>query len=247
MSVPAFFLSADAWSDAPTLAGDEARHANVLRVKPGDAVKLLDGEGGIADCRVAGMDKKNVALEILERLSVSRPKSLPVIALALSKATRRGFFFEKAAELGAAEIWLWRAEYSQGKLSAALADNYRGQVLAGCKQCQNPWMPQIRVLDDIDAIVRESAAADWRILPWEAQKGVAMLEPGELGRQGTTVYVIGPEGGFSHRELAAMKEANFQAVSLGHRVLRCETAATLCLGMHWWASQLPGHADFRRE
>ena len=66
-----------------------------------------------------------------------------------------------------------------------------------------------------------------------------MLAPGMAGQSGLTVYVIGPEGGFSARELDTLRVSGFAAVSLGTRVLRCETAATLCLGIHWWASQLP--------
>ena len=70
-----------------------------------------------------------------------------------------------------------------------------------------------------------------------------MLTPEMAGQPGLTVYVLGPEGGFSQRELAALNNAKFTPVSLGARVLRCETAATLCLGIHWWASQLAGKAD----
>ena len=66
-----------------------------------------------------------------------------------------------------------------------------------------------------------------------------MLTPALAGQPGLSVYVIGPEGGFSSRELDVLKHSGFIAVSLGNRVLRCETAATLCLGLHWWASQLP--------
>ena len=66
-----------------------------------------------------------------------------------------------------------------------------------------------------------------------------MLSPTMAGQRGLTVYVIGPEGGFSQRELTMLTQSGFCAVSLGTRVLRCETAATLCLGIHWWASQLP--------
>ncbi|MDR1659993.1 MAG: RsmE family RNA methyltransferase, partial [Desulfovibrio sp.] len=57
-----------------------------------------------------------------------------------------------------------------------------------------------------------------------------------------SVYVIGPEGGFSQRELAVLHAAGFAPASLGKRVLRCETAAALCLGLHWWASHLNGTA-----
>ena len=95
----------------------------------------------------------------------------------------------------------------------------------------------------VDELVRRAATADRRILPWEMQDTVSMLTPRLAGRPGTTVYVIGPEGGFSQRELDSLRAAQFTFVSLGARLLRCETAATLCLGLHWWASHLADPAE----
>ena len=86
-------------------------------------------------------------------------------------------------------------------------------------------------------MIGEAARADYKILPYEQQKGQPLLEYSMLGRPGTTVYVIGPEGGFSPAEIELMAAAGFVAVSLGQRVLRCETAAVLCLGLHYRASQ----------
>ena len=175
---------------------------------------------------------------------VPQPRARAVMALALSKAVRRGFFMEKAAELGAAGVWLWQGDHSQGRLAENAASASLGQLIAGAKQCGNPWLPEVRAFADIGGVIGQAAGADFRLLPWERQEGVAMLGPGMAGRAGTTVYVIGPEGGFSPRELAALGEAAFTPVSLGARILRCETAAALCLGLHWWASQLPGGPDF---
>ena len=151
---------------------------------------------------------------------------------------------QKAVELGAHAIWLWQGDHSQGKLPADAAEACRGQLIAGAKQCGNPWLPQVEALTGgVDELVRRAATADRRILPWEMQDTVSMLTPQLAGRPGTTVYVIGPEGGFSQRELDSLRAAQFTFVSLGARVLRCETAATLCLGLHWWASHLADPAE----
>lgn len=245
MSEPAFFLPPENWSAEPLLEGAEARHAAVLRLKKGDDVLLLDGQGKTAFCEIAEMDKKFLRLRIKRGAKHPEPEAKAVMALALSKATRRGFFFEKASELGAWEIWLWQAEYSQGKISPALAENCQGRLLAGCKQSRNPWLPKARALKDVGEVIEQAAQADWRILPWEIREGASMLLPDQLGKRGKTVYVIGPEGGFSSHETNALFNSGFVPVSMGNRVLRCETAATLCLGLHWWASQLPGHPDFQ--
>lgn len=250
--LPRFYLPPERWpahgpeDDAELrLEGQEAAHCRVLRLAPGDGALLLDGRGRIGECRVLSVDRRDARLELLAWSLWPQPAARAVMALALSKAVRRGFFMEKAVELGAAGIWLWQGDHSQGRLPRDAAQSCLGQMIAGAKQCGNPWLPEVRACPDIDGIITLAAGADQRILPWEMQEGVPMLEPAMAGRPGLTVYVIGPEGGFSERELAALRAAAFTPVSLGGRILRCETAATLCLGLHWWASQLPGGPDFR--
>ncbi len=259
--VPRFYLPPECWPAAapdgeppagapPEVAevlldGQEAAHLRVLRLEPGEAALLLDGRGRIGRCRVLAVGRREARLALLGWSFVPQPKSRAVMALALSKAVRRGFFMEKAAELGASGVWLWQGDHSQGRLTENAAAASLGQLIAGAKQCGNPWLPEVRAFDGIGGVIAQAAGADFRLLPWERQEGVPMLGPGMAGRAGVTVYVIGPEGGFSPRELAALREAAFTPVSLGARILRCETAAALCLGLHWWASQLPGAPDYR--
>ena len=242
MSGPFFYLPPEAWGWEVSLAGQEAKHlGQVLRLAPGDEVGLLDGQGRTGRFAVRAVSKKSARLECLSESFTPRPASLAVMALAFSKAVRRGFFMEKAAELGAHAVWLWQGDHSQGKLPAGARDSCQGQMIAGAKQSGNPWLPEARALTGgVDELVELSRVADQRILPWEMQENVPMLTPDMAGRTGVTVYIIGPEGGFSARELDALRAAGFTAVSLGARILHCETAATLCLGIHWWASQLPG-------
>ena len=245
MSVPFFYLPPECWGDTASLEGQEARHlGQVLRAEPGTEVGLLDGRGRSGIFVVRKVGKKNVQLERISETLTPAPLSQAVVALAYSKAVRRGFFMEKAVELGAHGVWLWQGDHSQGKLSGTAEEACLGQMIAGAKQSGNPWLPEVRALSGgVDQLIHLSHAADHRILPWELQDGVHMLTPEMAGQPGLTVYVVGPEGGFSQRELAALNNAKFTPVSLGARVLRCETAATLCLGIHWWASQLAGKAD----
>lgn len=241
MSGPFFYLPPEAWERVVSLEGQEAKHlGQVLRLTPGCQVSLLDGQGRTGRFVVLQVGKKAILLERICEETLSRPASRAVLALAFSKAVRRGFFMEKAVELGAHGVWIWRGDHSQGKLPAAAQESWRAQMIAGAKQCGNPWLPEVRALGGgVDELIGLSREADYRILPWEMRENVPMLMPEQAGRPGLTVYVIGPEGGFSQRELDALHAADFTVVSLGARVLRCETAATLCLGIHWWSTQLP--------
>ena len=236
-----FYLPAADWGAQATLPLAEAKHAaQVLRLPQGETVRLLDGQGREGLFRLASVGKKTVVVHLLEETIHQPPAARAVIALALSKAVRRGFFMEKAVELGAHEIWLWQGDHSQGRLPNDAAESYEGQMIAGIKQSGNPWMPQVRACPKgIAEVISLAATADHRLLPWEQQHDVPLLGLENMGKAGVTVYVIGPEGGFSERELGLLRGADFLPVSLGQRILRCETAATLCLGLHWWASQQP--------
>lgn len=240
-----FYLPPERW-ESPSgivLDGQEARHmTQVLRLRAGDRVALLDGQGRAGQCRIRRISGKEALLDLLEERFAPRPSSLPVVALAFSKAARRGFFAEKAAELGAHAVWLWQGDFSQGKLPPRAADAWHAQMIAGIKQSGNLWLPEVQALaGGVEELTHHAAKADRRILPWELEAASSIIAPSRLGLPGVTVYVIGPEGGFSPRELAALDATGFARVSLGGRILRCETAATLCLGLHWWASQLPDH------
>lgn len=238
MSLPAFYLPPEAWAKICKLDGEEARHAQVLRLKVGEDVCLLDGQGESGRAKITELGRREIRLELIERKFTEKPDSRPIIAIALSKAARRGFFLEKAAELGAWAVWLWQADRSQGRIDGKLAESCRAQLRAGAKQCHNPWFPELEILGDAKDVCDRARECAWRLLPWEAKAGEAVISLEQLGRLGDSVYAIGPEGGLSATEANTFIESGFNPVSLGERVLRCETAATLCLGLHFWASQL---------
>ncbi len=237
--MPHAFYLPKPWDKTCTLAGQEAKHlSQVLRLKSGEQVLIFDGEGHKGHCIVDSISKREVKLALIEEKFLPRPSSLPIMALAWSKATRRGFFMEKAVELGVHEVWIWSAEHSQGKINATIKEHWQGQCVAAMKQCHNPWLPNIVLIPDgVKHLIELSNNIEHKILPLEIQDNVPMLTSQMLGNDGTSIYVIGPEGGFSKDEILSLGQANFQAVSLGNRILRCETAALLCLGIHWWASQ----------
>lgn len=238
MSLPAFYLPESAWGRECALTGDEARHFQVLRIQQNSDILILDGLGKTGLCRVIEIGKRAIRLETMKVEETPQPKSRPIIAIALSKAARRGFFLEKAAELGAWEVWLWQARRSQGRIDEKLLQTCAAQLRAGAKQCRNPWFPHLISVKDAQHLAEMAKPCQHRLMPWEEKAGDALISLAQLGNPGRTVYAIGPEGGITEEEAATLTNAGFEPVSLGRRVLRCETAATLCLGLHWWASQI---------
>lgn len=241
-----FYVEPSGFGSSMTLAGQELHHlSQVLRLGRGERVRVLDGEGHTGLAVIEAVTKREARLTLESETFTPAPASRAVVALALSKAVRRGFFMEKAVELGAAEVWLWQGEHSQGKLPATEKESWQAKMVAGIKQCGNPWLTRVRAFPEgIGGVIRAAEGFEHHILPWEMQEGVPMLTIDMAGQPGMTIYVIGPEGGFSAAELDSLRGAGYRPVSFGRRILRCETAATLCLGLHWWSSQQEGRPDF---
>lgn len=232
-SIPCFYLPPDAWGEEALLDAQETHHLTVLRWDTQHPIKCTDGQGRLGVFRILAVEKKQTRLQRLEENYIPPSPNTAIIALALSKAVRRGFFMEKAVELGAHAVWLWQGENSQGKIEKHTIEAIKRQMIAGAKQCASAWVPHVSAFSTLPDLLTHCADIPNRIWPWEMEKSSSPLSQEMITKPGHTIYVIGPEGGFSNRECAQLKEANFCRVSLGPLVLRCETAAVLCLGFHW--------------
>jgi 16S rRNA (uracil1498-N3)-methyltransferase len=230
-----------------TLDGGEARHLlRVLRLRPGEEAILLDGRGREALCRLDRVEKHSAYLLLLNLVQHPLPGSRIILAAGWGKAARRGWILEKAVELEAAGLWFWQAERSQFALPETIRAAWQAQLVAGAKQCRNPWLPELRVLPGGAAdLLRAAACADHKQLLVESDHPHQdFLSADRLGQPGCTLCVVGPEGGFTSAEAALFTAAGFTALSMGSRVLRWETAAVMALGLHWWKRQQPSQ---RRE
>jgi len=242
-----FYLPPEAWREPYRLEGNEARHATrVLRLRAGDEIRLLDGQGREGAFRITGSAGRGVELELLGLRLHPRPASRPILAAAWTKAARRGWILEKAVEFEAAGIWLWQAQRSQFPMPPDIGENWRNQLIAGAKQCRNPWLPEVRLVPGgVRELIAAASGCERRFALLESDHcPAAALTPDAIGLDGVTVYAVGPEGGFAPDEVRALRDAGFCGVTLGRRVLRWETAAVLCLGLHWWKGQLePGDSE----
>ena len=185
-----------------------------------------------------------VALRLLDEWTYPEPESKVILAAGWTKAARRGWILEKAVEFEASGIWLWQAERSQFPVPSDIKESWQGQLAAGAKQCRNPWLPELRTMpggvDELIALAEELGCEHRHVLVESGHKSVMSLTPDTLGQPGRTLCVVGPEGGFTAQEVEKLTRAGFLPATLGERVLRWETAAVLCLGLHWWKRQLGG-------
>jgi 16S rRNA (uracil1498-N3)-methyltransferase len=244
-----FYLEPEDWpsslapGDALQLGGAEAHHLlNVSRARDGEFVRLFDGQGREGKFTLVGRTKREALLECAATRRLDKPQPEVYLALGWTKGLRRSWLLEKAVEFEAAGLWFWQARHSQGETPAEGKESWRAQFAAGAKQCGNAWLPEARTFPKgVDELVAAAAGFERRFALWENPDAPRLLSHADVlasdERPSRTLFVLGPEGGFTDKEIQTLDAAGFAAVSLGKRVLRWETAALLCLGLAWWAKQ----------
>jgi 16S rRNA (uracil1498-N3)-methyltransferase len=231
-----FPLAPGASVDLPPEAAHHA--AKVLRLDDGDAVVLFDGRGGEWTGRLRRVGKTiAVALESFDA-DDRQPPVVITLAQGLPAADKMDWIVQKAVELGVARIAPVACRRSVIRLSGERLErrlaHWQAVAIAACEQCRRNLVPEVAPLVDLPQFLGQTAGDNGMRL---------VLAPGATTRlaglskpNGPVTLLIGPEGGFEDGELAAAQAAGFQAVSLGPRVLRTETAgpAALAAMMALW-------------
>jgi 16S rRNA (uracil1498-N3)-methyltransferase len=206
-----------------------ARHAQVLRLQPGDAATLFDGCGGEWSARIAAMGRREVTVDVLAHADVERELPFAVtLALAMPAGERMDFVVEKATELGAAAIQPLLAERSvlrlTGERAAKRVAHWQAIAVAACEQCGRnrvPLVQPVRTMRDWLAGLPTALPERRWLLGWtEAVPLASVLS----ASPSTTLVLSGPEGGFGADEEAAARLRAFVPLTLGPRVLRADTA-----------------------
>ncbi|MDX2175167.1 MAG: RsmE family RNA methyltransferase [Candidatus Sumerlaeia bacterium] len=214
------------------LDAEESKHlAQVLRVAPGQALDVVDGEGSIAECVVEESWKRGVALRV-ERLR--RPGAPPpplVLGVGLTKSDAFEDLIQRAVELGATAFVPLACDHSvvrlDAKREASRLERWRRIALAGLKQCERLWGMEVAEPESLEQFAGRGEGALLALVERadgtpDAGRTIAAAAPGPLR------FCVGPEGGWSASERALLA-ARAQPVSLGAAVLRTETAALAAL------------------
>ncbi|MBF0620024.1 MAG: 16S rRNA (uracil(1498)-N(3))-methyltransferase [Candidatus Omnitrophica bacterium] len=214
---------------------DEVHHlSRVLRLKAGDEVELIDGQGGVARVTLSEVSKSKVVsrLQAFERVpALSRGRI--VLACALPKRVKFDDIIEKCTELGVDEIVPLITERTEVSPSidamSRMAVRFRKVVLSAAKQSKRLWFPKIHpVMPFKSAVDLFSSSSNGLFIPWleGARKPLRETELSTLAfGKGNVVFFIGPEGDFSPQEAAYAIRRGATPVSLGETVLRVDTAA----------------------
>lgn len=222
-----------------TLDAEEAHHlTRVLRLEKGAHVFVFDGEGAEYECEIAGVGKREVALNLLRRLEdvVESPLAL-TLAQALIKGDRFDWVIQKSTELGVTRIKPLVTEHSDIKRAEERAEQrlrrWRRISLEALKQCGRRRLVEICEPTPLEDFC--GSGTQGVCLIFSERGGQSLREVSARFRDVNQLSLcVASEGGWSERELQNADASHFIAVSLGSRILRAETAgiAAVTLAQH---------------
>ncbi|MDR2220100.1 MAG: 16S rRNA (uracil(1498)-N(3))-methyltransferase [Methylobacillus sp.] len=214
------------------LPENAARHAaRVLRLKPGDAVTLFNGDGHDYAAELIRVTKDSVTARVHEQRQGARESPLDVtLAQCISSGERMDFTLQKSVELGISRIQPLAAERSVVKLSGERAEkrvqHWQNVVIAACEQSGRARVPE--VLPPVPLLHWLGVSQDFALklmLDPHAERCLHDLQKPD----GAICLLTGCEGGFAPGEISAALHAGYTGVKLGPRILRTETAGLAAL------------------
>ncbi len=211
---------------AIVIKGDENFHlARVLRVKVGDRIFATDGKGTTYLCALRQIGKDKSVCDVIEEyhnLNCSLREFCIGISL-LKPMSKLELAIEKCTELGARKFVLFNSERTEkvnprpGRLQSI--------VKSAVKQSLQSQFPDLIIVKDLEAVLHNSSAYSEKFVLHEKSNEKISDYISHVPTDSPAVALIGPEGGFSDREIDFLAGSGFKTLSLGLSRLRSETAA----------------------
>ena len=249
-----YFSQIDITTDEVCLSGPEAHHLiHVMRAGIGAEVMLFDGTGREFLARVVRVGRGEVQLAILAQEKVDRELTMELaLGITLPKGDRQKWLVEKLVELGVTRLFPLVTERSVARPLPAVLERLQRTVVEASKQCGRNRLMEIAAPQHWPAFVEAASGFEHRWLAHPAREraaGNSSCRPSAIPAPqaeprrpaGPIVLAIGPEGGFTDKEVGLAAAAGWQFVDLGPRILRIETAAILLAS--WAILRLNTSAD----
>jgi 16S rRNA (uracil1498-N3)-methyltransferase len=236
MMAPRFFsplpLAPELAGQAIELPESAAHHAvRVLRLAVGDALTLFDGAGGEYAATLVRIDKRGASVRIERFVAIERESHLAVtLAQGIAANDAMDYAIRKATELGVTSIQplvtARSAPFPPGERGDKRLAHWRQVAIAACEQCGRNRVPDVSPSHPLVQWLEAWTGSGILFVPDADRSLMTLAQP-----PAPIALLIGPEGGFDAREVAAARAGKFHATRLGPRVLRTETAAVAGLSV----------------
>ncbi len=219
--------------------GDVYHHmVRVLRLGTGDAVQLADEKGMVYSGTINQVAKEWVAVKIISSsLAGEGDSATPRITIcqALPKGDKIDLILQKGTELGAHNFWIFGGRRSVAKIREdqqnSKLERWKRIVTEAARQCGRPDIPEVDWRPSAVEAANDTSQ-ELRLILWEGEREHSLKDALSVGVKPSSVIIaIGPEGGFDPLEVRHFSQHGYQAVSLGSRILRTETASIAILAV----------------
>lgn len=220
------------------ITGSDVNHIkSVLRLRPGDEIQVSDGSSKDYICTIVSIEDDLVQADIIDLLdsNAELPSEITLFQ-GVPKGDKMETIIQKCVELGVHSIVPVMMERTIVKLDDKKKDKkisrYMGISEAAAKQSRRVIIPEVTdYMSSQAAIEYAEKNMDVILFPYELAEGMdesrqVINDIVELARQKKIRIgvFVGPEGGFAESEAEKLKKAGAKTISLGHRILRTETA-----------------------
>ena len=208
---------------------------NVLRLNLGNYINVFDGKNGEFSAQIININKKDLKIKIIKKIKeIKIPPDLWLIFCPLKKKYT-DFIIKNATELGVRKIIPILSERTNNK-------NFRKDkiilnMIEALEQCEGTFLPEISDIITLESFLKNYDTERQLLFCNEKRNDISIRSILEKKGEKAGSILIGPEGGFNDYEIKMIKKTKSSfSVSLGPRVLRAETAATVAIGI--WQSCL---------
>lgn len=223
----------EAFSDrSVVITGEDVNHVkNVLRLKENDELIVSDGRGRDYHCRISGITNEEVVADICDICDNFSELSTEITLFqGFPKGDKMELIIQKTVELGVTRIVPVMTKRTVVKLDDKKAkkktERYNMIAESAAKQSGRGMIPEVTMPVSFAEAVSMAEKLDMNIIPYEEAEGVEYsrnIIKSIKGKKSLGIF-IGPEGGFAREEVEKALDAGASAITLGHRILRTETA-----------------------
>ena len=219
------------------ITGQDAHHlTKVVRLRPGERIRVSVAEGTNFICEVSDYVDRDLVATVVEEVPSTELPNKIYLFQALPKGDRMETIIEKCVELGAYEIIPVEMKNCIVKLDdkkkKSKVERYQAIAKSAAEQSKRSIIPNIHSVMTFKEAFEYAKEVDVLLLPYESKNGMKDTYDclSELKAGQSVGVFIGPEGGFAPNEIE-MVEGSVKLISLGHRILRTDTAAICSLSM----------------
>ena len=235
--MPRFFVDKEYINEEKIIiSGSDAHHiARSLRMAEGDSVTVCDGEGVEYVCTLSRIRDEECECKIIEKAISERESPVYItLFMAYPKGDKLEVVIQKAVELGASRIVPFESSRCIKRPKAEKQDKQLARLKKiaeeAAKQCGRAKIPDVSAPLSYSEMLREMKKSSLSLLCYEDECGTNIKTAlREAKEKDSIAVIVGSEGGFSEAEAEAARESGAVAVSLGKRILRCETAPSFAL------------------